>query len=100
MWQGRASWIGTAVDAAELALYVEDADNRFVPQSPDVVNRMLSDLREAGLVAKGSRPLSMTRGIEMYGPYVLTHDGEMRARALEAVDEHSPPFPRYRADSN
>ena len=58
MWQGRASWIGTAVDAAELASYVEDADNRVVPESPAVVDRMLSDLREAGLVANGHRPFS------------------------------------------
>ncbi len=96
MWQGRASWIGTAVDAAELASYVEDADNRVVPQSPAVVDRMLSDLREAGLVANGHRPLSYTRGIDLYRPFVLTEDGETRARELEAIDEHFPPYPPVR----
>ena len=93
MWQGRASWIGTAVDAAELASYVEGADNRVIPQSPEVVNRMLSDLRQAGLVANGHRPLSSARGIDLYSPFVLTEDGETRARELEAIDEHFPPYP-------
>ena len=31
MWEGRASWIGTAVDAAELASCLEDADNQVIP---------------------------------------------------------------------
>jgi hypothetical protein len=91
MWQGRGSWSGSTVDATELAAYVEEADQRTVPQTPDAIDRILTDLHEAGLVTSGSRPLNMARGIQMYRPYVLAEKGLARAHELEAVDEHFPP---------
>ena len=46
-----------------------------------------------GAVAKGYRPLSLARGIALYGPFVLTEDGKTRARELEAINEHASLYP-------
>lgn len=91
MWQGRGSWSGSAVDANELATYLEEADHRTVPRSPAAIDRILSSLLEAGFVAAGSRPLDMARGIDLYASYVLTDKGLARAHELEAKDKHFPP---------
>jgi DNA-binding PadR family transcriptional regulator len=91
MWQGRGSWESSTVDANELSSYLEETDPRTVPLSPAVIDRVLTDLRLAGLVELASRPLSMARGMELYRPYVLTEAGQARAHELEAFDEHFPP---------
>ncbi len=79
------------MDADELALYLEEADERTVPQTPAAIERILTDLHAAGFIAPGSRPLNMAGGIRIYRPYVLTEKGLARAHALEAIDEHFPP---------
>jgi len=91
MWQGRGSWESSTVDATELASYLEEMDPRTIPLAPATLERILADLRLAGLVELASRPLSMARGMEMYRPYVLTDAGLARAHELEAFDEHLPP---------
>ena len=91
MWQGRGSWVGSAVDATELAIYLEEADQRTVPQTAADIDRILTELQDAGLVTPGARPLSMARGMQFYRPSVLTEKGLARAHELEAVDEHFPP---------
>jgi hypothetical protein len=91
MWQGRGSWDGSTPDAKELAIYLEETDQRTVPQSPVEIDRILTNLLDAGLVALAARPLSRARGIEMYRPYVLTNKGLARAHELESLDEHFPP---------
>lgn len=91
LWQGRGSWDGSDADAAEIAAYLEEAEQLPVPRTADAVDRTLTDLLEAGFVALGSRPLSMSRGMQMYQPYVLTETGLARAHELEAINEHFPP---------
>jgi hypothetical protein len=91
LWQGRGSWDGSAADATEIASYLEEDEQLTVPRTADAIDRILTDLLAAGFVAIGSRPLSMSRGMQMYRPYVLTETGLARAHELEAIDEHFPP---------
>jgi hypothetical protein len=91
IWQGRGAWDGSAVDASELSAYLEDTDPRTVPLSPAAIDRILGDLRLAGLVELASRLLSLARGMELYRPYVLTEAGQARAHELEAFEERFPP---------
>ena len=92
LWQGRGSWDGSDADAAEIAAYLEEAEQLTVPRTADAIDRILTDLLETGFVALGSKPLSMSRGMQMYRSYVLTETGLARAHELEAFDEHFPPY--------
>ena len=91
LWQGRGSWDGSDADATEIAAYLEEAERLTVPRTAAAIDRILTDLLEAGFVARGSRPLSMSRGMQMFRPYVLKETGLARAHELEAIDEHFPP---------
>jgi hypothetical protein len=91
MWQGRGSWASSSVDAYELASYLEESETRTVPQTPAAIERILTELHDAGLVDQQARPLSPAQGSMIYHSYVLTKEGLARAHELEAADERFPP---------
>ena len=85
MSHGMEGWmLGTATDAPEIATYGEMTGNRAIPRTPEAIDRMLSDLHDAGLVAYRSRPHNVEHEPARYRSYALTEDGWARARELEA----------------
>ena len=91
IWRGRNDRSGPSVDAYELAGYLEDVEERTVPQTPAAIERILTDLTSAGLVEEQARPLTPGHGRMIYHLYALTEEGLARARELEAADKLDQP---------
>ena len=79
------------MDPTELARFLEEAEAQTVPQSPAAIDRLLTDLEDAGLVTPETRPASTSTGRELYRCYILTDAGLARAHELEAADKRFPP---------
>jgi DNA-binding PadR family transcriptional regulator len=81
--------LGSTTDAVEIAAFADSTGNGVIPKSPEAIDRLLMDMRDAGLVKRRSMPPNARRGSEQYHPVALTEDGWARARELEATDSSS-----------